>query len=294
MTKAVLSVACDFDLHKTYEKKSENYVFELKGLGVPKGSEMVIQISPYERSQVDPKYKRIRDLHYPEWLKVLLKKAKVRVPLPTNQGAKSIKTPLLVKKRTQASASSASRQDGLEEALLKKQEDTVSPSMSASLAAVLLKDKDDQEDVYVVSSRLDDLEPTLVTSLKKEKKDKEDKSTRVMPRGMRIFHPYAQTFRTNFTGLSGKHISTLSSLMNKKEFTPVTYADFASLWKAINGDKSIRESTGSSHKVLLDADGKVVSGIFSHNANMEYTRRTAPYLRAAIDLLGIPVAELIK
>ncbi|MCX7343661.1 MAG: hypothetical protein NT128_05920 [Proteobacteria bacterium] len=215
---------------------------------------------------------------YPAWLEALAKKVKITVPLPTNQRAKrSVEKP---KEKTQAraassaSSASVSRRDSLADVVLEDEEED---------------DQEDQEDAEVASQiRLDGLELTPAISSKEEK---EAGVQRVMPRGMRIFHSHAQTFRTSFTGLSGKHIRTLSSLMNKKEFTPVTYADFASLWKAINGKDSISESTGGSHKALLDADGKVVAGIFAHNANMEYTRRTVPYLRGAIDLLGISLAQ---
>jgi len=56
--------------------------------------------------------------------------------------------------------------------------------------------------------------------------------------------------------------------------------------EVINGEGSIEESSGSSHKVLRDSTGKKVTGIFAHNKGMTYTKRTIPYLYAAIQMLG--------
>ena len=111
---------------------------------------------------------------------------------------------------------------------------------------------------------------------------------------MRAFHPHTQTFRVNSTKLNYKHLRTYINLMESGSSSSLSYADYSSLWRAINGKNSIRESTGSSHKILLDADGKVVAGIFAHNKSMEYTKRTFSYLRYAIIRLGInPEIDLV-
>ena len=163
--------------------------------------------------------------------------------------------------------------------------------------------EDDQEDGEVVSQgSLDDLKLTPAASSKIATKSK---FARLPPKGMRMFHSRDQrTFRTTFIDLS-EYTDMLRNLFgDESQFVPIKYREFASLWRAIVGIKisggkdigknTIRESTGTSHKALLDADGRVVTGIFAHNNNMECTRRTLPYLRYAIEMLGIPVAELIE
>jgi hypothetical protein len=66
------------------------------------------------------------------------------------------------------------------------------------------------------------------------------------------------------------------------------FGDFKSMWEHVNGKGSVRSSkSGSSHRALLDKDGKVVLGTFAHGDSQTYTRHTVKYLRAALRAIGI-------
>ena len=106
-----------------------------------------------------------------------------------------------------------------------------------------------------------------------------------MPRGMRRFHPYEQEFVQQVrSNLSKHHQATIDELFDNEARFNVSYNDFSSLWQALGG--SIKNCKGS-HKALKDANGKTVAGIFAHGNNMTYTKKTIPYLRAALELIGI-------
>ncbi|MGN6670980.1 MAG: hypothetical protein ACTHJ4_05515 [Candidatus Nucleicultricaceae bacterium] len=109
------------------------------------------------------------------------------------------------------------------------------------------------------------------------------------PRGMRMFHGNApMQYRTLITlnQLSGTHFKTWQNLFDPEAWTNVSYGQVASLWRHINGKKSINERKGSSHKGLLDADKKNVAGVFSHGDDMTYTKRTIPYVRDPFVRIG--------
>jgi hypothetical protein len=112
---------------------------------------------------------------------------------------------------------------------------------------------------------------------------------RLAPRGMRVFHPHTnQTFVTQLTSLDqlkGKHSETHCAIFDYQRFQNVSFQKFAALWRKINGKNSINDSTGGSHKELLDATGKVVIGTFSHGDAMTYTHKTIGYIREALELI---------
>lgn len=113
---------------------------------------------------------------------------------------------------------------------------------------------------------------------------------RLAPRGMRVFHSRQNhqftTLRSGFEDLAGTHATTLSSIHHYQQFKNVSYKLFASLWRHINGPDSIKESTGSSHIALLDANGRVVGGTFAHGPSMTYSKKTIGYIREALSMIG--------
>jgi hypothetical protein len=113
---------------------------------------------------------------------------------------------------------------------------------------------------------------------------------RLAPRGMRIFHAHQkqpfETLKNSIEDLAGKHAKTLISIFHHQQFKKVSYKQFAALWRHINGPDSIKESTGSSHKALLDAKGRVVAGTFSHGDGMLYTHKTIDYPQDSLWMIG--------
>lgn len=110
------------------------------------------------------------------------------------------------------------------------------------------------------------------------------------PRGMRLFHGAdTNTYRTLITGpsyLGGKHWRTYEAIFDYQAFQNVCFGQIKALWHAINGPDSVRETSGSSHKALLDADGRVVAGTFAHGNAMTYSKKTIPYIRDAFTKIG--------
>lgn len=142
------------------------------------------------------------------------------------------------------------------------------------------------DDVGVTSDKMDnaDLRPRGASRMLST-----SSSQYLAPRGMRLFHSHDQVLYRSLIqpgDLKGKHEMVLFSIFDVKQFISVSYGDFARLWRHINGEKSINESKGSSHKSLLDADGRVVAGTFSHGDAMTYSRRTIPYIRDALIRIG--------
>ncbi len=297
-TRRSIRPSSDLDFFLIYEKLSENVFLPTYGLGVPKDQRMntVIQMTQYERSLFDNGYLlygKIKEIEIPEWL--------------TTQQGISLEEETAKEQHCEdeklmnlnSSAAIVAKQEVVVEIL----EKSCADSIATDIAFGKLKVSDDS-DVATTAGKEDTL--SIYEALPEEPKPQENlnlgivesvlapkistqlKATpyeKPLPRGLRIFHPYKQKFHTNFKKLSSKHQSTLDDVMEGKAES-VSYADFSSLWKAINGEGSIEESSGSSHKVLHDSTGKKVTGIFAHNKGMTYTKRTIPYLYAAIQMLG--------
>jgi hypothetical protein len=246
-----------------------------------------LQRVPYDISRIDtshPQYRKIGELIFPEWLQVTKVQPEERAP-------------------SQATYIHSEQEEALSHNTTVDFAETkigeVTPVVKRQEKTIIMKEYTEVScDAYFVDK-------TASSSLSKDTPNKESEKNvaqkssafpYLAPKGMRAFHPHTQTFRTNLTlstGLQSKHLGTFNKLMESEYSSSLSYADFSSLWRAINGKNSIRESAGSSHKALLDADGKVVAGIFAHNKGMEYTKRTFAYLRDAVSRLGIdPVSEL--
>lgn len=137
----------------------------------------------------------------------------------------------------------------------------------------------------------------------KKKTNQEKKSVNVLnqtniinsnylpPSGIRKFHPQGmkQIFIPkikNLKELNSTQINTYENIFDLKKWKNVSYGDFKALWKAINGEVSVDESSGSSHKTLLDSKNNVVTGIFAHGDNMKYSKKTIVYLRDALQRSG--------
>ncbi len=119
---------------------------------------------------------------------------------------------------------------------------------------------------------------------------------RLAPRGMRLFHSRQNhqftTLRTRFEDLASRHATTLISIHHHQQFKNVSYKLVAALWRHTCGPDSIRESTGSSHIVLLDAKGLEVGGTFAHGHSMTYSNKTIVYIREYFRMIGFGVESI--
>jgi len=283
----------DLYLFKTYYDKSEFFQLPVYGLGVPKGTTIATRMTPYDISRIDkrhPHHGKIEERQFPEWLQIT--KAQPEVPSRTSP---DITPPL----SEQAEALSHDTTVDFAEAQIWR----ASPAAQAQEKTTTIGRSTDEAVCTEVVSDTYFVEKTECTGPSKDALSKTSRKNifssssalpRLAPKGMRAFHPHTQTFRVNSTKLNYKHLRTYINLMESGSSSSLSYADYSSLWRAINGKNSIRESTGGSHKILLDADGKVVAGIFAHNKSMKYTKRTFSYLRDAISRLGInPEIDLV-
>ena len=282
----------DLYLFKTYYVKSELFQLPVYGLGVPKDTTIATRMTPYDISRIDkshPGHGRMEERQFPEWLQIA--KAKSEEPScispditpPHSEQAEVLSHDTIV------DFAEAQIVEALTTVQMQEKTTTIGRSTEAVCTEVAC-------DTYFVE-KTECTGPSKDALSKTSRKNIFSSSSalpRLAPKGMRAFHPYTQTFRVNSTKLNYKHLRTYINLMESGSSSSLSYADYSSLWRAINGKNSIRESTGSSHKILLDADGKVVAGIFAHNKSMEYTKRTFSYLRDAISRLGInPEIDLV-
>ena len=284
----------DLYLFKTYYDKSELFQLPVYGLGVPKGTTIATRMTPYDISRIDkrhPHHGKIEERQFPEWLQIT--KAQPEVPSRTSP---DITPPLseqaeALSHDTTVDFAEAQIWRALPAAQAQAQEKTTTIGRSTEAVCTEVAC-----DTYFVE-KTECTGPSKDALSKTSRKNIFSSSSalpRLAPKGMRAFHPHTQTFRVGSTKLNYKHLRTYINLMESGSSSSLSYADYSSLWRAINGKNSIRESTGSSHKILLDADGKVVAGIFAHNKSMEYTKRTFSYLRDAISRLGInPEIDLV-
>jgi hypothetical protein len=279
----------DLYLFKTYYDKSELFQLPVYGLGVPKGTTIATWMTPYQRSQIDKKYRKIEERQFPELLQITKAQPEESsrispdITLPLSEQAEALSHDTIV--------DFAEAQIGEALPMVQMQEKTT--TIGRSTKAVCTEVACDTHFVQKTESTSSSKDALSKTS-RKNISSNSSALPHLAPKGMRAFHPYTQTFRVGSTKLNYKHLRTYIKLMESGYSSSLSYADYSSLWRAINGKNSIRESTGSSHKILLDADGKVVAGIFAHNKSMEYTKRTFSYLRDAISRLGInPEIDLV-
>jgi hypothetical protein len=106
------------------------------------------------------------------------------------------------------------------------------------------------------------------------------------PRGMRLFHKNSPQTQHQPFELKRKHLKIYQGLFDTQGFSSIKYSDFAALWRPINGDDSIQESKGGSHKVLLDSDRNKITGIFAHGNNQTFGKRSIIYIRDAFNQIG--------
>ncbi|MCE2716571.1 MAG: hypothetical protein ACK4V2_07365 [Pseudomonadota bacterium] len=290
----------DFDLYLflTYEKPCAMIRIPIYGLGVPNDEKMKVttSVTQYERSLFDKRYssyKKGKEIQIPEWVTTqqctLLEQETTRKVSHEDEKAISprFSTVILTEKAVTEEISEKSDVIGAaaeEDIFLGNLENDYAAGATHEETPVAICDIFQEEGFDLQGSIPSpvgqaEVAPKILKTLKTNPYEKP------LPRGLRVFHPHEQSFRTNFKRLSSKHQSTLEKIREGKAES-VSYADFSSLWKAINGETSIEESSGSSHKVLHDASGKKVTGIFAHNKGMTYTRKTIPYLHAAIQMLG--------
>lgn len=277
----------------TYVDTSERLSIQYRGLGAPK--KMSTQhVTPFERSQVDKHwehYGKIPELAYPEWLN----------PAVLKQNALELKT--------KNSLKTLGNEDSDPMITLDQKKEYASLESQKPLSIIIdEKDEPRQEPEGLESPQVDIFEPKVEASPRAQevtkpaqepnstkhlKKKKEQES--LAPKGSRLFHEndFRQDFQTNRTieTIKGKHLSTLQAIFDAKQYRNVSYRQVKGLWQHINGKNSLRDNTGSSHKVLLDAQGQTVTGIFSHGENMCYTKRTIPYIREAFQKIGFGLQE---
>jgi hypothetical protein len=95
----------------------------------------------------------------------------------------------------------------------------------------------------------------------------------------------AMTSISKYDGLKKKRRMLIDQIFDPQGFNTINYGMFKKLWIKLHGEKSVEESTGSSHKKLIARDGQVFP-IFAHNNGMRYTKNTIAYLRDALKESG--------
>ena len=82
------------------------------------------------------------------------------------------------------------------------------------------------------------------------------------------------------------HLKVLQTIF--EDTSKVSYRNFESLWLHLNGENSIKSSKkGTSHRRLLNSDGKVVGGTFALNGGKrQYSSHHLKELRDALTLIG--------
>jgi hypothetical protein len=95
-----------------------------------------------------------------------------------------------------------------------------------------------------------------------------------------------QTIPIRTEPISNTHLKVLQAIF--EDTSKVSYRNFESLWLHLNGENSIKSSKkGTSHRRLLNSDGKVVGGTFALNGGKrQYSSDHLRELRDALTLIG--------
>jgi hypothetical protein len=284
----------DMELYGNHIRKQK---ITIDLLGWAKGKKMNMMSTPYEVSLWDESksfYNKIPEAPYPDWLKPYPKLEITPTkapPLETLQKTKKLTGPSLAKKKkkkkTMSSFPTPKLPMGGEEKpletilpLMKEEEEKTElvPTVEA-IPPTIMEEESDEDGVEV-----DELNNNNSAFF-----DNTSKSFNVRPAGMRQFRSQApqnnDIKEENKITLKGTHLSTRDEIFNPKQFQNVSFGQFKSLWKHISGEKSVIESTGSSHKKLIGPSGEVF-GTFAHGDNMTYGPRTIKYIRDALIQIG--------
>lgn len=111
---------------------------------------------------------------------------------------------------------------------------------------------------------------------------------RLRPAGVRRFSSPRLPEITPLQNMSvnNKYQKIKERIFDSHRFHKVSWADVKSLWIHAFGNKSVIESTGSSHKKLVSPEGEVFF-TFAHGDAMTYTHRTIKYIRDALRQVGL-------
>lgn len=273
----------DWEYFSTHIKKSEEVLAYSYSTFYKSKEPIQIKMTPYERKLDDPKWEHpfaSFELPYPDFLKPH--------PLPSLIQDISIPSfpPLKEEKKKDIIQS---KNHGKEEETI-----TLTPTSSSQenptsipIEKEIMPVKNDEPTLKEAHSiNTQKIEPIV----SKDTKEKEPEVTsnilnqRDRPRG--AIHYDDPTPQKSLVELKGKHLKTLEALFDKQNFHNVHYDALSSLWKYINGVKSIKESSGGSHKELLDQNGRVITGIFAHGGNQTFGHRTIRYIRDALIQVG--------
>ena len=280
--------------------------------------EKSILLNAYDKQEHEPGWKNpygSKELPYPQFLKPY-SHAPV-IPNNTTSNASSLEKTLEVKdiESESRSLSEPKQQISKKHRKLKKREEPqdvqaserteivsepvqstpINASTEPPLAALEVRENTSQgsekkQDLLITNTTIIDEIVNLESNLPISDKTTEDVAEILYrlarPKGMRLFHNKQSSSQHNQVIVSGHHTKTLEKLFSPQKFSHVRYADFATLWRHINGQSSIKESTGSSHKALLDQAGNVVTGIYAHNENERFGKRAIKYVRDAFKQIG--------
>jgi hypothetical protein len=114
--------------------------------------------------------------------------------------------------------------------------------------------------------------------------------TYVEPRGVRIFH--AKSNGAGEAGIGKKldrlNTATLSWLhdLYTHQLKQVSFAEFEKAWNKLGGTIPENKS-GGSHRTVVNSEGSIVGGIFSHGKNHTYHKGYLKYLISPFHSLGI-------
>jgi hypothetical protein len=278
----------DVVLYDDYIKKQK---ITIDLLGWAKGKKMNMMTTVYEVSLWDEKrsfYNKIPEAPYPDWLKPYPKletaPAKALPSKPSQKAGKltnsshakkNKKTPKKGKKQGTPSFPAAKPLMGIEEENINS-----IPRAETIPSAILEEESDEEEEEGNSGSAADDGVKSF--------------NDYVRPSGMRRFHVNSyrkMEVQAEPKGiLKGTHLATRDEIFHPKQFKNVNFGQFKSLWKHVAGEKSVIESTGSSHKKLIGPNGEVF-GTFAHGDAMTYGPRTIKYIRDALIQIGYGPSE---
>lgn len=117
----------------------------------------------------------------------------------------------------------------------------------------------------------------------------------LVPRGNRLFHNQRPLGTLAPTILPNHLQGTVDSLFHHQQYQTVSFGEFASVWRHVNGANSIKSpGSGGSHRALLNAQGQVIGSTFTHGDKQTYGPKTVKYLRDALLQVGATPSQRKK
>lgn len=304
----------DLDNYKTHIEKKE---VKIALLGWAKGTKETIFETQYRQSLWDSggeNFKKIANLPYPDWLQPPIQSVsllKEEALSEKKQKTKKVKQPNFHEKfSVKIEKLSPSKEEVEPEETFVLLSNNM-PTTDDSVIPQKDQDKEKTDSFLIVSSDkmpivessaiLQEDDGTIVSSSNyhderlpafRETKTIENNSPHMekpRPRGMRLFHSHTNNLGQQLPEpakeLKGKHKKIQNYIFDHQCATKVTFGKFKLLWKHICGEKSVIETTGSSHKKLIGPNQRAF-GVFAHSDGMQYSLRTIIYLRDALTQIG--------